>query len=81
MFYKNTSFATKTFYGVSFKPGEIHDVPGYINDPMMIRTKAVPMPKEPPKAKQTVEPKPAKLSKPEVENKNKEENSDGTDNN
>lgn len=32
MTYKNTSLATKTFYGVTFKPGETHDVPGYIND-------------------------------------------------
>ena len=32
MFYKNISIATKTFYGVTFKPGDIKDVPGYIND-------------------------------------------------
>ena len=32
MVYKNTSFATKVFYGVEFKHGDIKDVPGYIND-------------------------------------------------
>lgn len=32
MFYKNISSATKTFYGVTFNPGEIKEVPGYIND-------------------------------------------------
>lgn len=31
MYYKNLSNATKTFYGVEFKPGEIHNVNGYIN--------------------------------------------------
>ena len=37
MTYKNTSLATKTFYGVTFKPGEVHKVSGYINDPKFIR--------------------------------------------
>lgn len=36
--YKNTSLSVKTFYGVQFKPGEIHSVPGFINDPFMIRS-------------------------------------------
>lgn len=35
--YKNTSVTAKTFYGTHFKPGEEHDVPGFINDPKMIR--------------------------------------------
>lgn len=34
--YKNVSLATKTFYGVTFEPGQIKDVPGYINDPKFI---------------------------------------------
>lgn len=37
MIYKNITFATKTFYGVEFKPGEIHHVPGYINDSGMMK--------------------------------------------
>lgn len=37
MTYKNIGLSTKTFYGVSFAPGDIKDVPGYINAPGMIR--------------------------------------------
>lgn len=29
--YKNMTQFTKTLYGVKFKPGEVHEVPGYIN--------------------------------------------------
>lgn len=36
MIYKNLSSTTKTFYGVTFKPGEEHDVQGYINYPGFI---------------------------------------------
>ncbi len=36
MFYKNLSYSDKTFYGVTFKPGEVAEVPGYINDKQMI---------------------------------------------
>lgn len=35
--YKNLSLATKTFYGVTFKPGEEKDVPGFINDLKFVR--------------------------------------------
>lgn len=35
--YKNLSLATKTFYGVTFKPGDEKDVPGYINDLKFVR--------------------------------------------
>lgn len=38
MIYKNLSRTTKTFYGITFKPGESHDVPGYINDPKFVRS-------------------------------------------
>lgn len=44
MFYKNISTAQKTFYGVTFKPGDIKQVPGYINDKGFIRC-APPEPK------------------------------------
>lgn len=37
MYYKNVSYSEKTFYGVTFKPGEIKQVPGYINDLHMIK--------------------------------------------
>lgn len=32
MFYKNISNYTKVFYGITFKPGHIEEVPGYVND-------------------------------------------------
>lgn len=41
-FYKNTSYASNTFYGVTFKPGETKEVPGPINCPKYI---PVPEPK------------------------------------
>lgn len=34
--YKNMTQFTKTVYGVKFKPGEVHEVPGYINVPGFI---------------------------------------------
>ena len=58
--YKNTSFATKTFYGVPFQPGEIKDVPGYINDISFVRIFEQPE-KEPPK---TAQPKQKDTNKP-----------------
>lgn len=36
MFYKNVSHSVKTFYGVTFKPGDIKSVDSYINDRFMI---------------------------------------------
>lgn len=35
--YKNIGQSTKTFYGVSFKPGDVKEVPGYINSQGMTR--------------------------------------------
>lgn len=35
--YKNIGQSTKTFYGVTFKPGDIKEVPGYINGQGMAR--------------------------------------------
>ena len=40
MFYKNISYSTKTFYGVTFKPGEIKEVAGDVNSPWMIEVEA-----------------------------------------
>lgn len=36
MFYKNTSCFAKTFYGVTFQPGETKEVSGYINDKFFV---------------------------------------------
>lgn len=35
--YRNISLSAKTFYGVRFEPGEVKEVPGYINCSSMIR--------------------------------------------
>lgn len=37
MKYKNIGIAPKTFYGVTFNPGEIRNVPGFINCSSFIR--------------------------------------------
>lgn len=85
MFYQNISRATKTFYGVTFKPGEIHDVPGYINDigfERCAKPKAQPKPEPKPKSQPKVsdESKPASQpTKPTKEEK--EETVDGKDSN
>jgi len=49
MFYRNHSTVAKTFYGVTFQPGEIKEVPGYINNKSFDIVDA-PKPKEPPKS-------------------------------
>ena len=36
MFYTNRSLVTKTFHGVTFRPGETKEVFGNINDPKMV---------------------------------------------
>lgn len=41
MKYKNISYTEATYYGVTFNPGEIKDVPGYINNPHFIRVEDV----------------------------------------
>ena len=47
MRYINLSATVKTFYGVEFKPGDVKDVDGYINDPDMFIAFGVPVTKEP----------------------------------
>lgn len=36
MYYKNVSYSVKTFYGVTFEPGEIKNVDRYINNVWLI---------------------------------------------
>ncbi len=36
-YYKNNTMISKTYYGVTFEPGEIKEVAGPINDPKFIR--------------------------------------------
>ena len=66
MFYKNNSFVAKTFYGVTFQPGEIKDVPGYVNDKDFKRV-ASPVKQEPPKQVKVIaeESKPVETIDPE----------------
>lgn len=45
MYYTNGSLITKTFHGVTFKPGETKEVFGIINDPKFVQS---PMRQEPP---------------------------------
>ena len=35
--YRNISYSAKTFYGITFEPGETKSVPGYITCPCMVR--------------------------------------------
>lgn len=39
MRYKNMTIRPCTFYGVTFNPGEVHDVPGSINAPGFMQVK------------------------------------------
>lgn len=37
MKFKNISYSKRTYYGITFNPGEVKDVPGYINDNHFVR--------------------------------------------
>lgn len=50
LLYKNVSDSAKTFYGVTFKPGEVKEVPGYVNHRKMIRVDESALPKVTPAA-------------------------------
>lgn len=63
MFYKNTSSFSKTFWGVTFKPGEIKEVPGYINHEKFTLVKSIPQ--EPPKDVECKDKPKKKVSKKE----------------
>ena len=73
MFYKNISKATKTFYGVTFKPGDIKQVPGYIND---IGFKRCTPPEPQPKVTSATT-KPVSQNNKSNKTENKEESVDG----
>lgn len=63
MIYKNTSRCNMTFYNVTFKPGEVKEVPGYINNIHFIRCNEADLKKP--------ENKPAKQTQKQVDNKPK----------
>lgn len=64
LFYKNVSDTVKTFYNVTFNPGETKSVPGYINSLYMIRCDEPVKKAEPVQRVVNKEP-----NKPEVANK------------
>lgn len=66
--YKNTSLATRTFWGVTFKAGEVKEVPGWVNHPDFVR-----VPDNTPVSKQDAAVTQAKSSTPvKAENKSTE---------
>lgn len=78
MYYKNLSCIAKTFYGVTFQPGEIKEVDGIINDKMVVpvddsATKAIkvtqqkPSPEQPKEEKPAPEIAPAKQDEPKLD--------------
>lgn len=86
MIYKNLSRTTKTFYGVTFKPGEEHEVPSYINHPKFLRltTFSSEPAEEQTTSKSTTEKKSETSKKTTTSSKTttkKEVNIDGSDNN
>ena len=82
MRYRNISNSTLTFYGVTFAPGDVKDVPGAINAAQFIRTEDAPENKADTKvAAKTTEEKPATKSTKTTSEKKKEVKTDGTDNN
>lgn len=74
MIYKNISRATKTFYGVTFKPGESREVPGYITNPDFIVSDTIDSVDE-------KKPVSKKTTTTKSKNVDKEESEDGTDHN
>lgn len=62
MFYKNVASFAKTFYGITFKPGETKESTQYINDKFMIAVEK-PAPVKP-SAPKKEDKKPAKDEKP-----------------
>lgn len=84
MIYKNLSSATRAFYGVEFKPGDVKEVPGYINVPHFIRVQSLP---ETVSDEQSIEPEAVSETEQKVDGRRKfkkilkEEITDGSDSN
>ena len=76
--YLNLSVVTKTYYGVTFAPGETKEVPGYINDKAFIRVDNKSSQKRSNRPAQKVDLKPVQPSpKANTEKPNKEESKNG----
>lgn len=72
MYYKNVSCITKTFYDVTFNPGDEKEVPGYINDKYMIVIDALKKPAEQQKSEKPKSETKAPDKKPSSESQKKE---------
>lgn len=72
MVYKNTSYITKKFYGIEFKPGDVKEVTGYINDPKMIMMSCIPKTEAPKKIVKSEPVKQTSTKSPESNDSNKE---------
>ena len=88
MFYKNISYFAKTFYGVTFKPGETKEVDGIINANLMIPVEDPAIKQKKPQQKLSPEkskkeaPKlaePKKADKPQEDSKKAEEPKESED--
>lgn len=66
MKYANLSSTSKTFHGITIKPGEVKDFPGYVNHPDMYMVGDISLSKP---AKKIAEKKPIKNSKQPKEEK------------
>lgn len=78
MFYKNCSCTAKTFYGVTFEPGQVKQVDGIINDRWVVpaddsatvatkTTQQKPSPEQPKEEPPVPEPVPPKPEEPKEE--------------
>lgn len=76
--YKNCSHSVKTFHGVTFKPGEVKEVPGVINHDSFIKMEKLPdiTPSKEPKVKSSIN-KTTKNSTEIKVDKEKEEKKEG----
>lgn len=72
MWYKNLSRLTVSFYGVTFKPGEVKQVPKAINHTKFIQVAAPVEVKPAPKPVESIK-KPAKVAEPKRKPETKSE--------
>lgn len=75
MKYINATNTVQTFYGVEFKPGDVKDVPGYINVAGFVRATTLNIPedtKTEPKEQAIIEPTEDKAEKSTKGRKSKE---------
>ena len=65
--YQNISGQILTFYGVTFNPNDIKEVPGYINHIKMIRVKEIPRTSKPKEVITSLKQEPTKAEEQQKE--------------